>query len=253
VEIESGQMIEALVACGFTAEQCVSLRQRVGEIPLVEEDQTIESAVVDISGEILSGKSPAWIELRRGEIGDYDPYRPIRGSLRLLGVAIGCLLITLAAALWIRGDKYQAASVSAQSEQQAVYRRLFPGQPAPVGVHVRLESEYRKLAGATIESDSNSQLCPVAPFMSSALGAVPDEMRFRIHEMRFERERVYLEGEVRRHSDADLLASALRSAGFEIPAPRTEQLAGEGVGFSLTAIGRVGGKEDASDATGATP
>ncbi len=250
LEMETGRKLETLVARGFTEEQPESLRQRMNGVSVVVEERTIESAVVDVVSQILSGGEPAWIELRRNEIGDYDPHRPIRGSLRLLAVATACLLLTLAAALWIRGDKYGARAASAQTEQQAVFRRLFPGQAAPVGVHARLESEYRKLAGATGQSESSSELCPVLPFLCTTLSAMPEEMRFRLHEIRFERERVYLEGEVRHHSDADVLATALRSAGFDIRAPRTEQLAEEGVGFSLSAIAATETDEDASDTGG---
>jgi hypothetical protein len=55
-------------------------------------------------------------------------------------------------------------------------------------------------------------------------------------ELRLDGGRLYLDGQVRHHTDADRIAAGLRQrGGLTVDPPRTQNLRDAGVGFTLTA------------------
>jgi hypothetical protein len=66
------------------------------------------------------------------------------------------------------------------------------------------------------------------------LAALPSDRRFRLLEIRIEDGRLYLDGEVREHSDAEALSQLLRSQGIDVPAPRTQRLDDRRVSLRIT-------------------
>lgn len=184
---------------------------------------------------VLTGREQPWIELRREPLGKYDPYRPIRGSLRICVIAAACILLSLSIAACIRADKYERVVEQYQQEQVSFFRRVFPGKRVPVGIFVRFESEQRRLAGVTGRLEGVPQLESAARLLRDVLAPLPEDLRYRLLEIRLEGDNVYLDGEIRSHGDADLLATALRDNGFQVDAPHTEQLAETGVAVTITA------------------
>jgi hypothetical protein len=76
----------------------------------------------------------------------------------------------------------------------------------------------------------------VLPLLRDTLGGLPHDLRFRLLELRFEPQRLYIEGQTLDHSGADAIAAALRkSTSLSVDPPHTQQAAGEDVSFTLTA------------------
>lgn len=196
------------------------------------EDETLLSAA---SGVLVQAERP-WIELRRDEIGTYDPYVLVGGSLRFLTAACLLAVLSLTAVTWIHAGRYESAVQAFNAERGAIFQRLFPEARVPVGIRSRLESEREKLLGLRSDNLEAPELESATPMLLRTLDAMPRDLRFRLLEMQFENATGYLEGEARRHGDADVIAASLRAQGLSVEPPRTERLSNEGVAFSL-AIG----------------
>jgi hypothetical protein len=67
------------------------------------------------------------------------------------------------------------------------------------------------------------------------LASVPEGLRCRLLNLRLDRNRIQVEGELRSHSDADAITAGLRKRGLRVEPPRTQQLAGQGVSVRLAA------------------
>ena len=187
------------------------------------------------AGDILSGKQPLWFELRRDRLAPRDRYRPIRGPLRFAMISAAALLLLASAGLQIRAARYESLLNQHEGRQADLFREALPGQPIPVGIQSRLESESAKLAGLKGDATDLAGQRSALAMLYDVLAACPEQTRVRILEMRLQRTRVDLEGELRSHADADVLATALRQRGFQVEPPRTQQLPGQGVAVRLTA------------------
>ena len=104
------------------------------------------------------------------------------------------------------------------------------------GIRSRLESEVAKLAGSRGQGEEIPVAVPTLRLLKDFLVSLPKDMRYRIVDLRIEQDRLSLEMEVRSHSDADVIASALRKQGFVVDQPRSEQLPLQGVVVRLSAI-----------------
>jgi type II secretion system protein L len=238
----------SLLALGLSSKMLKDVCQACGEGAVVVEQPSLPSAMLKAAAAVLSGTEPPWIELRRGGLGQYDPYRPIRRSLKLCGFAVACLLVTLLAAAWIRADKYAAATDAFQQEQEDIFRQVFPGKSIPVGVRTRLTSEYQKLAVTKTQGDDSPRLESVVVLLHEALAALPENVRYRLLELDLESGQVRMEGELRQHGDADALAAGLRSRGFRVAAPHTEQQSDKGV--TVTIVASSGGDQTSQPRAG---
>jgi type II secretory pathway component PulL len=236
--------IAGLLAWNLSDGLLEAARRATEDIPTSAERKPLESAAVEACVAVVSGRRKPWIELHRGELGKYDPHRPIRGSLRSLAAAAASALLLLSGAAWIRAEGYQRLTQAYQQPQAEIFRRLYPGNRVPVGISARLQSEHRKLAGTSGRLEGTPRLRSATLLLRDALAPLPEELRYRLLEIRLEEDRVYLDGEVRRHGDADLLADALRKSGFTVDAPRTENLADKGVAVTITATQPSGGHFD---------
>lgn len=211
---------------------------RTNDIQLIPSpvDKTMLTAAADCANRVLRGVTSPWIELRRGALGATDILRPLRLPLRWTIGAVIILFVSISATLLWRAEQYRRLTTDYQARQQEIFRKAFPGQTLPAGVKMRLVSEERKLRGLSGEASELPPRKSALLILHHALGALPAELRYRLTEIRCGVDHVYLEGQVRSHTDADALASALRSQKkLTIEAPRTEQLTGGGVGFTITA------------------
>jgi hypothetical protein len=194
---------------------------------------SVDDALLTSAAEMLvNGRLPE-IELRRDKIGDYDPYALVRRPLRLLAIASLLTLATFAAATWSQARRYKSLLQTFDDQKQEVFQQLYPENRVPIGVRSRLESERQRLIGLMGNDLGAPELESATPMLLKTLDALPSELRFRLLEMQFENATGYLEGEVRRHGDADVIAAALRAHGLSVEPPRTEQLEKEGVSFIL--------------------
>ncbi len=190
---------------------------------------TLRQAATDV---LLRGRRP-WIELRRDQIGQYDPYKPVRGSMQFLLVAALLLLASVTYAVWTLGDKYQAATLSLEDQKRELFRELFPGTRVPTGVRSRLQSERRRLSGVSGADEEPADLVSVTETLANALACLPTDLRYRLLEIDVEQGAVSLDGEARQHGDIAPIVNSLQENGFDVEPAQTEQLADDGVGFTL--------------------
>jgi len=184
--------------------------------------------------ELLRGRLEPWVDLRTGALAPADRWSPVRPQLRVLAAAAAILLLVTSAALAWRAQQWQRERDRLIDAQAAVFAEVFPQQSLPVGVRSRLESEVAKLAGLTGQTAELPSHPPTLALLGELLAALPTELRLRIWELRFDEGRLYLDGEVRTHGDAEAVAAALRARGFVLEPPRTEQLPSEGVAMRIT-------------------
>lgn len=242
--VDEGRSVEALDYCMANVARATnaspdsyapSLSCRGISCAPINKPLSLEAATIEGASKVAAGLYEPWIELRRDALGSYDRFRSLRGRVRLFAAAVTCFLLAAVTAFWIRAAKYDQLAESLQREQERVYQESFPGKAAPVGIRSRLESEYRKLAGVTGHAAGMPQLNSAVQSLADALRPLPEELRFRLLEVRLDESGVHIQAEVRQHGDADLLAGALRTAGLAVNQPRTETLANKGVAVTIHA------------------
>jgi hypothetical protein len=199
------------------------------------DDQILSEVAILAAEEYFNGKEPLWIELRRDALGSSDPYRPIRGAMHWVTCAVAIFLIALILGWSYRAYQFDKLVTQNQEQQTAVFNEALPGQPVPAGIRSRLESEYAKISGLKGESAQLPQQCSAMRVLHDVLASLPNDTRYKFRELRFDRNRAMLDGEVRAHGDADVVANGLRKQGFQVQPPRTQQLPGQGVSIRITA------------------
>ena len=203
-----------------------------------KEQLSLKEAASFVAADVASGRLTPWFELRRGQLGTDDPRRPVRGVLRFLSLAAATFLICVSVALIVRTGRFREQTLSLQEEQARIYQQAFPNERVPAGPRSRLESEVAKLAGRTGQGEPLPSTVSTLRLLRDFLAALPKDLRYRVVDFRIEQGRLSLEMEVRSHTDADVIASALRTRGFTVEPPRSEQLPQRGVAIRLTAIAR---------------
>jgi hypothetical protein len=200
------------------------------------------------SAAVLAGKMTPWVDLRRDALATGDPLRQVRTPFTAAVAAVVLFLLCTSAAMIWRASRYDAMTDHYADAQQGVFRNVFPTGPVPVDVRSRLESEERSLRGLSGDSktpppDQNGLLT-----LRDILTRLPAEsaLRYRVLEVRLDRQRFTLDGQAASHGDADRIAGALRKdKSFVVEPPRTEQLPGTGdaagKGVSFTINGEVAG------------
>jgi len=231
-----GQSVE--VVSQTLAEELVTAAESVLPVCQCVEPSPLREAAALAAADVLSGRLTPWFEFRRGKLGPDDPRRPIRGVLRFVAFTAATFLVCVSIALLVRAGRFREHTISLQEEQVKIYQQAFPNERLPAGIRSRLESEVAKLAGSTGQGEQLPAVIPTLRLLRDFLLALPKEMRYRVVDLRIEHSRLSLEIEVRSHSDADVIASALRARGFVVDQPRSEQLPQQGVAVRLSATAK---------------
>ena len=190
-----------------------------------------------------SPESSAWINLRRDALDTGDSIRHIRQPLMAVIVTFVLFLAFLSGGMWWRSVQYGRIVDRYEVQQQALFRQLFPDQSVPTNIKSRIVSEHRRLASLRGETSQLATEKSSLLVLRDLLTNFPKGLRYRILELKLDGGRLYLEGQVRSHSDADAITASLNQmAWFEIEPPRTEKLADKGVGFTI--IGMVALEEE---------
>jgi hypothetical protein len=198
------------------------------------------------SSAVLGGKVTPWVDLRREGLAARDPLRAVRAPLTAAVAAVVLFLLCASAAMIWRGSRYDAMAARYADAQQEVFRKVFPTGPIPVDVRSRLESEERSLRGLSGESASPPPVQDGLLTLREILTKLPAEsaLRYRVLELRLDRQRFTLDGQTASHGDADRIAGALRKdKTLAVEPPRTEQLpgtgdaSGKGVAFTINGEG----------------
>ena len=224
---------------GYALSDATISELKAADALFVEQDSLSAASVVDLlkasATKISSGTRGASIEFKRDAFGRSGAHVALRPYALALHGAVACLVIAVTAALFYRGVAASREAQALSAQQVEIYRQVFPNTKVPVGVKTRLESELIKLQGL-IGNDATLQDTPSAALLlRELLTALPTDRRFILHEIRAEEGRLYLDGEVREHGDAELISQRLRTRGFEVSSPRTQRLDEKRVALRVTA------------------
>ena len=207
-----------LLALGLSAPALDAVHGMFERGVTVVENPSLPAAMLKTAAAVLAGTESPWIELRRtGWAKRPLPWRPRKTEV--VGRGSG---LPASGRLCGGLDSCRSLCGPSRSRERARgrVRETFPGTSVPVGVVTRLASEYRKLAATKGSSEDKPQLHSVVRLLYEVLASLPRGLRYRLLEIYLEPGQVRLEGEIRRHGDADLLAAGLRNRGFLVTAPR---------------------------------
>ncbi len=221
-----------LACCGGTPQAIADLPNTVVE---QVEETSIVSAAARAAELILLGELAPWFDLRRGALAVRDPLRQVLRPLVLAASLAAIFLVVLSASLLWRAHQYDRLAAALIESQKSVFRQALPGQAVPGALRSRLQSEEQRMRGLSGDSQEVIQSRSALLVLRDAMSRLPGDVRIRLLEVRIDKDRIYIEGQARTHGDAELIATALRKQGaFEVEPPRTEQLSGQGVSFTIT-------------------
>ena len=227
--------VESAVCCDSVNDDASRVLDAAAPGGVLREDVDFLETAVRRADAVLARRRTACIELRRGSLAAADPYRPLRPLLHMTGVVVAVCLIVVSVMLLHRANRYDGETAGVIDSQEAVFEGLFPGNRIPIGIRSRLESELTRLKGVSGQPAEFQFGASTLPVLCRFMESLPKTMRYRVFELRFQGNRLYFEGEVRSHGDADVLASSLRRSGFDVEPPETEQLANRNVSIRINA------------------
>jgi hypothetical protein len=188
------------------------------------------------SRDILAGNRQPPVELRRGALASPDPLRQLRRPLRFSLAMLVLLSSSLAFSMLWRAWQYDRLADEAQNRQLATFHEALPHQSPPLLITRRLLSEQKRLEGLDHDSGIASPSLSALPLLEDVLRGLPQDVRIRLLELRFEPDQFYLNGQSLDHTSADRIAQSLReSTGLAVDPPHTEILSGSDVTFEISA------------------
>jgi len=200
-------------------------------------EESMLTAATRGADQILTGKTPGWINLRRDALGAKDPmrrfYKPLQAAVIAGLVFLACSSVAM---LW-RANRYEQIASQAEAQQRAIFEDLFPNQTLPISVKSRLASEQRRLRDLFGVTSQRPRQTSSLLALRDLLTQIPTAIRYRLLEIRLTDDRLYLDGQTRTHSDADAIVASLnKHRAFNIEPPRTETLAGKGIAFTIIGV-----------------
>jgi len=209
------------------------------------------AAAARAAGQLLAGKCASRVNLRRGDLAMENPLKRLAVPLRS-ALALGLvLLVALAVMFCWRGARYDRTTRRLEDRQAAEFQRLYPNQATPTNVKSRLSSELARHAGVSGEGLAVPGRPSALEVLRRAMAALPPAVRLRIQDMRVGPNGILVEGQVRNHSDAQIISQALTRGGFAMDPPRTEHLVAGGVAFTL--VGKLTGETQFAGLEGSGP
>jgi hypothetical protein len=202
---------------------------------------TWNEAIAQTLDAIGSGQREPLIELRRDELAGERPVQAVGPQLRRLKLAAMLAGLALCGALWLRGEQYAAGSVSLERQLGEIFEETFPKEPLPERPLAAIRKVHLLLQGTRgpVKALPSEPSCD--QLLQQVLAALPNDLRYRVPEIRLEGSSIYLGGEVRSNADADRIAEALRAAGLTVDSPRTQRLAEQG--FAVRLAGQLAGEK----------
>jgi hypothetical protein len=211
-------------------------------LDIIQSDQTPPLvATVLAAGALLSGRSAGWVDLRCGDLAPPNQWEKLAGLTNLAALLLVTVMALTAAMFHWRGSQYESLALASQRQQRDQYARLYPGRRGPLSVISALRSELKRLSGISGAGDKIPLQVNALNALRSIIASLPPAIRLRIIDIRITPNSVFIEGQVRDHTGAELICQSIRRAGFDMDPPRTEHLSRGGVSFTLT------GKPRASD------
>ena len=204
--------------------------QHYPQITVPSFSETVAIAVSDV----LMGKLTPVIDLRREKLASRTPYHSLQRLITVTAVAACLLLVTTIIGLEDRSWRYEQSAQEYQQAMEQVFLQVFPKQQIPLGIRSRLESEHSKTVGLR-DTRKIPEVASAVDTFHEMLAVLPETIRYRMTEISVQGRQLKMDGEVRTHSDAASLATALTETGFEVQPPRTVQASGGNVSVTLAA------------------
>jgi hypothetical protein len=183
---------------------------------------------------VLGGANPAWVDFRRGRLAPPHAWTGASGPLAIAVAAALTLLAVLTATFIIRGIGYSAVADAYVARQADEYRRVFPAGDPPPNIVSRMRSETARMSALSGAGEKAPEQANALETLRRVVTNLPPNVRVKVTDMRIGPSDLVMEGEVRTHTDAQLISQALARASFEMDAPRTEVRAADDVAFTLT-------------------
>lgn len=183
---------------------------------------------------ITSGRLAPWFELRRDQLAGRDRFFSIRKQIRIATICSGILVASLIGYLLSGIAHFESQLDRFESEQRSCFTEVLPDSRVPVSVRPRLESELKSRQGLSGGSEMPDLDSAVA-LLNSTVASFPEDLRFRVLQIRIDEASLDLDGQALSHSDSETIARQLRDTGLEVDPPRSENMSDGGVSFSIHA------------------
>lgn len=156
---------------------------------------------------------------------------------RRTAVAALLAMLLLTVGLAVQRSRLAARLDEVQQWEQQVFEALFPSQPQPAGVALRLASERKRLQALTMSGPGASETRPDAlRTLQSVVACLPDDMRVEFQEIRIEGRDVTLRGRTRDHRQAERITAGIDHLdSLACGPPRTDRHRAGGVQFHIHA------------------
>jgi type II secretory pathway component PulL len=197
-------------------------------------ETTYDASALTAAEKLLSSELDPPLELKRDAFGRKLSHTALRRYSVALQLTAIVLLLVSAGGLLYRGRVASREADRVASREIEAFQRVFPNTKVPVGIRGRLESELAKLKGLQGDETSQPNSVSAIKILHGLLAALPADRRFRLLEIRIEEGRLYVDGEVRDHGDAELIAQRLRAGGFEVASPRTQRVDDKRISLRVT-------------------
>lgn len=217
------------------------------ELAARAEDRPVLAAA-RTAGAVLAGRKAGWVDFRKDRLAAPDPWGRVGGLVRS-AVCLAILLpAVLAGLLYWRGVRYDAMAGQYRAAQIAKFEELYPNQKLPGIVRKRLQSELKRLSALSRPGGEMPDRPCSLESLRRIVTSLPASLRLRIVEIRIDPAGIFVEGQARDHSAAEMVAQSLRRSGFDADSPRSEHLVRGGVAFTI--IGRHGKPEHLANKPG---
>lgn len=182
---------------------------------------------------IVHGFDRPLFNLYSGVLAEADAIKPFRWTLIATLASLSLLLMVMGGVFLWRANENEKEVVRLQDRQAAIFSELFPGQPVPIGLLTRLESEHRQLQVTRGRVEDTPVVESILPVFHAFLSGTPTGSRFRWDRIDFAPHRiVQAAGLAKSFGDYENVGNSLRKAGFQVPPLSTAQVSG-GVSMRL--------------------
>jgi type II secretory pathway component PulL len=230
---------EMLIAGPLPETLAETLRRETGlALHRTAEDTPVVALAAAAAAPLLREEGAGWVNLARGALARPDRLARVHRPLKaVLALGLALLAVVAAGAAW-RTWQYECEADRLVEAQRGVFARLYPNTAVPVGVRRWLASEDARLAGVSGAGAVVPEPHAAIERLRQVVAGLPADLRLRVVDVRIDPAEVYVEGQARSHADAEKIGRGIGGQGLAMDPPRTENLAGGGVAFTL--VGRPG-------------
>jgi hypothetical protein len=196
-----------------------------------------------LSQKLIRGTIHPWFDLRSEQLPTRQRFKPINNALFALTSSLFLGLVILLGFVLTRLANASKTTVKADSEQVAIFQRLFPGQAIPTDIVGRLKSEERRLSDLAKEMQKQPPVYSSFPTLVHFLNHLPEEATFRIDSVALKSDQITaVDGAARTLDDFQTLLEAIRKSGYEYAQPDVTQMK-DGFKVRLEKLSRVASKK----------